>query len=115
MKIKFLILSLILLTAPLYAQSTRISSYPGAVRIVTAQVATSTTAATLIGINARRRMVIIRNLDSTISVYVGPATVTSSNGMLIKAGESVNVETVALIQVISASGTPTVATLEITD
>ena len=75
----------------------------------TGQVATSTAAATFVVARPTRESVLLRNLDTTISVYVGVATVTSANGMLLKAGESIEVKTTALIQVIAASGTPTVA------
>jgi hypothetical protein len=82
----------------------------GAANVAVAQLATSTSAATLVAARATRRGVTIRNHDTSISVYVGPATVTASNGLLLKAGESVYVTWVGLIQVIAASGTPTVGT-----
>jgi hypothetical protein len=76
---------------------------------VTGQVATSGSAGTLVAANATRRRCLIKNTDATITVYVGPATVTTANGMPIKAGESAEITATALIQVIAASGTPTVA------
>ena len=88
----------------------KIFKVQGAANVAVAQLATSTTAATLVAARATRRGVTIRNHDTSISVYVGPATVTSSNGLLLKAGESVFVTWVGLIQVIAASGTPTVGT-----
>lgn len=89
---------------------------PGAANYANGQVATSTTAGTLIAARATRRSVLFRNLDATISVYIGAASpLTSSTGMLLKAGESVTVDTTALIQVIAASGTPTVAYVETYD
>jgi hypothetical protein len=87
----------------------------GAPNQASGQVTASTTAATLIAARTTRRSVLVRNLDSTISVYVGPATVTSANGMLLKAGESVPLDTRALIQVIAASGSPVVAFYEVYD
>jgi hypothetical protein len=81
----------------------------GAAHLATGQVASSTTAGTLVIARSTRTSVLFRNLDATISVYIGPATVTSGNGMLLKAGESVSFTDVGLIQVIAASGTPTIA------
>ena len=69
-------------------------------------------AATMVIARATRKSVLIRNTDAAISVYIGPATVSAVNGMLLKAGESVPVDTTALIQVIAASGTPVVAYYE---
>lgn len=87
----------------------------GAANYANGQVAATTTAATLVASRATRRSVTIRNTDAAISVYIGKATVTSGNGMLLKAGEQVNLDTTALIQVISASGTPSVAYFETYD
>lgn len=71
-------------------------------------VATSTTAATLVASNANRYKLTVYNRDAAISVYVGPATVTSSNGVIIPAGQSRSFKATILWQVIAASGTPTV-------
>lgn len=71
-------------------------------------VATSTTAATLVASNATRYKLTVYNRDAAISVYVGPATVTSSNGVIIPAGQSRSFKATILWQVIAASGTPTV-------
>lgn len=79
------------------------------------QVAASTDAATLVAARAGRRSVTIKNLDAAIVVYVGKATVTAGNGMPLKAGESISIDWTGLIQVIAASGTPTVAYLETYD
>lgn len=81
----------------------------GAAHLANSQVATSTTAATLFIARATRVGCLVRNLDTTISVYIGKTTVTAGNGMVLKAGESVVLSTQELVQVIAASGTPTVA------
>ncbi len=81
----------------------------GANNVATSQVATSTGAATLVIARATRRTCLVRNLDTSISVYIGPATVSAGNGMLLKAGESLVITAITLWQVIAASGTPTVA------
>lgn len=75
----------------------------------TGQVATSTTAATFVVARATRRSVTLKNEDAAITVYIGPATVTSGNGFPLKANQSISVAWVGLIQVIAASGTPTVS------
>jgi hypothetical protein len=84
----------------------------GAAHEANSQVATSTTAGTLVIARATRTSCLVRNLDASINVYIGAATVTSGNGMLIKPGESVVISGVTLWQVIAASGTPTVAVID---
>lgn len=69
----------------------------------------STSAATLAVARATRSGILIRNLDAAITIYVGPATVTSGNGFPILPGESCPFSWVGLIQVIAASGTPAYA------
>lgn len=80
-----------------------------AANLDTNQVTASTTAGTLVIARPTRLSVLFRNLDAAISVYVGKATVTAGNGMLLRAGESVVFSSVGLIQVIAASGNPVVA------
>jgi pyridoxine/pyridoxamine 5'-phosphate oxidase len=87
-------------------------SVQGAANLVSTRTAASTAAATLVAARPTRRRVVIKNLDATITVYVGPATVTAANGMELKAGESLVLTWVGLIQVIAASGTPAVHTCD---
>lgn len=96
-------------TTPGTTNAVSVQSAKGAANLSTPQITTSTTAATLVVARPTRRSVLIRNLDTTITVYVGPATVTSSNGFPIRAGEAIPFSWVGLIQVIAASGTPIVA------
>lgn len=79
-----------------------------ATAVVTNSVTTSTTAGTLVASNANRYKLTVYNRDASISVYAGPATVTSSNGALIPAGQSRVFKAGILWQVIAASGTPVV-------
>lgn len=90
----------------------KILKQQGAANSPTSQVTASTSAATLVAARATRRGLLIRNTDAAINVYVGPATVTSSNGMLLKPGESVPVTGVGLWQVIADSGAPVIAILD---
>lgn len=87
----------------------------GAANLATGQVASSTTAGTLVAARATRRSVTVTNSDSTINIYIGPATVTAGNGFLLKPGQSVNIDTTALIQHIAASGAPTTSFVETFD
>lgn len=87
----------------------------GAGNMANGQVAATTTAATLVAARATRRSVTVRNMDSSISAYIGIATVSATNGMLLKAGESISVDFTGLIQVVSASNSPNVAYLETYD
>lgn len=72
----------------------------GAANLATAQVTSTGTAATLVAARATRRSVLFRNVSASGSVWIGPATVTSSNGVELKAGESVPFTWVGLLQVI---------------
>lgn len=96
-------------------QKVQVTRQIGAANYANGQVATSTTAGTLVAARATRRSVTIKNVDASITVYIGAATVTAANGMEIKAGQSINIDTTALIQVIAASGTPAVAYIETYD
>jgi hypothetical protein len=77
-----------------------------------AQAATSTTSAQAIAARAGRRRLLIKNIDSSITIYIGIGTVTSSTGMPLLAGESVALETNAAVNALSASGTPSLAYIE---
>lgn len=80
--------------------------------IATGQQTLSTSAALVSGGSSSRGTVLVRNLDASISIYVGSAGVTSSTGMLIKAGESITIRTSGALYAVAASGTPAVAVLE---
>ena len=82
----------------------------GAPILVTEQNALSTTAEKIVSAANYTREVLVQNLDSTITVWVGGAeTVTSSNGVRLRAGEAITFLTTGEIWAIAASGTPTVA------
>lgn len=87
----------------------------GSLHLNSAQVAASTSAQNIAARDVRRGIV-IRNLDASITIYLsGSGLVTSSNGMPLKAGESIAIDTAATIYYIAASGTPTIAYLETYD
>lgn len=79
----------------------------GATNIASTQ-ATAGAAATLVAARATRKQVTIKNIDTSLTVFIGPATVTAANGMQLLAGESITVTWTGLIQVFAASGSPVV-------
>jgi len=76
--------------------------------LATSQVTASGSAATLAVARSTRRQVTFYNEDSSLAVFVGPATVTTGNGVKIPAGQSRTFRTTALIQVIAGSGSPVI-------
>jgi hypothetical protein len=77
----------------------------GASNIVTGQAAPTNSAATLVASRATRTRLTMVNRGS-VSVYVGPATVTTANGVELKPGESMTFEMAGTtLQGITASGT----------
>lgn len=80
-----------------------------AANLSTGQVTGSTAASTFVPARPTRRSVTLRNIDATNSVYVGPATVSSLTGMLLKGGESISIDFTGLIQFISGAGAPVVS------
>lgn len=87
----------------------------GAANLATGQV-TGAASPVSIAAHATRRGITLRNLDSSLSVYIGSTnTVNASTGMLLKAGESISLDTTAAIYVYAASGSPIVADVETYD
>lgn len=81
---------------------------------ITGQNALSTNAEVVLGTSPNRSFAEVKNTDASISVYLGKdATVTSSNGHLLKAGEAFVFEGyTGPIWAVAASGTPTVTYME---
>jgi hypothetical protein len=74
----------------------------------TANVATGTATAgaasgVLIAARATRRKVIVSNTHATDAAWVGPGTVTSSNGYSLPAGQQATFETVAALNCLRSS------------
>lgn len=88
----------------------------GGTAFATAQTSISSTAATLIAARETRKMVTIVNRQVE-PVFIGPATVTSSNGVRLDPGDSVTIYTTALIQGITsaATGGGAIHTVEVYD
>lgn len=84
----------------------------GAANAAFSQTALSTSATKIANARATRTGILIRNMDESISVYVGPSGVTSTTGMLIQAGESLPASWVGEWYAIAASGTPRVSVID---
>lgn len=78
----------------------------GSTVIATGQVTPTTGAATLLAARDTRKRVIFVNNGST-DCYIGPATVSTANGILLPVGASLTLYTTALTQAIIAAGTMT--------
>lgn len=72
--------------------------------VATGQVTPTTSAATLLAARALRARVTFKNTGA-VTVFIAPATVTTSNGFRLLPGESISLITTALVQAITASGT----------
>lgn len=84
----------------------------GAANSAVSRVTSTNAAQTLFIARATRAGVLVRNTDTTNSVWIGPATVTTSNGFLLKAGESVPLTFVGLYQVIDNGSHATVHVMD---
>lgn len=76
--------------------------------VASAQVTASSSPGTLAAARATRCQVTFKNIDASNTVWIGPATVSSSNGMQLLAGQSITVRGAILWQVIAPSGSPVV-------
>lgn len=83
----------------------------GSDSIATGQAAPTGTAATLVAARANRKRLVLIN-HGTVDVYIGPATVTTANGVKIPVGASLTMETCALVQGITAGSTGAIHYLE---
>ncbi len=92
-----------------------LNQFTGAANMANGQITATTTPATLVAARPTRRSVTIKNINTSISVYVGLATVSSANGMLLRSGESISVDYVGLIQVVAGSNSPNVSYIETYD
>jgi hypothetical protein len=93
-------------------QPTSLAAQPGAVNSANSQVTASGSAATLAVARATRRRLLVKNTDTSLTFYVGAATVTSANGMPLLPGESVELRGQILYQIIASSGSPVAAIVD---
>lgn len=90
----------------------RIRAYTASTNLNVAQVATSTTSGVAVAARQGRQRVILKNIDASITIYVGIGTVTSSNSIPLLAGESIAFNTDDAVNALAASGTPSLAYAE---
>lgn len=76
----------------------------GSTAIATGQVTPTASAATLVAARDTRKYVTIFN-GTNMTVYIGPATVTTANGFELRSGAGKDVLNTALLQLIVASAT----------
>lgn len=76
----------------------------GGTGVTTGQVTPTASAATLVAARETRKSVLVYN-GTNLTVYVGPATVTTANGFQLPSGASLEVSTTALLQNIVSSVT----------
>ena len=87
----------------------QMSPDPIAYQFDNGQLTASTTAQRLAQRRNTRRRLVIKNTDSSITVYIGKMGVSSTLGMSLLAGESISVMSTASVWVVAASGSPVVA------
>ena len=87
----------------------------GAANEANGQVSVTNAATKIVDIRSTRRSVVIINLSSSVTVYLGPSGVTTSTGLAIPAGQSVSIPFTGAIYGIVASGSLTVSYMEIYD
>lgn len=111
---KSILLALLLMTAVSFAAP---DDKYGSTVFATGQQPLSTTAVQVVPAGTSRQLAaIVRNQDAAISIYIGnTAGVTSTTGILLKAGESITINTRAAIYAVAASGTPTAGYLTESD
>lgn len=91
------------------------ASKKGAPSFANNQVTAGAVSAQVVAARATRRAVLIRNTDAANSAYVGGGTVTSANGFLLKASESITIETTAAVNAIRATADVLLAYVETYD
>jgi len=76
----------------------------GATSLTTGQAAPTNSAANIVAARDTRQRLVLVNHGS-VDVFVGPATVTTANGLKIPPGASLTLYTTVAVQGITASGT----------
>lgn len=87
----------------------------GAANEANGQASLTSVASQIVGVRATRRSVAIINLDSSATIYLGPAGVTTSNGLAIPAGQSVSIPFTGAIYGVVSTGSVSVSFMEIYD
>lgn len=80
-----------------------VTSQPtGAPNLGNGQATAGAASGQLVAARATRRSVTVRNEHATDSIRIGAGTVSGANGFLLKAGESISLDTVAAVNGIRA-------------
>lgn len=87
----------------------------GTPNFATAQTSVGASATQIVGSRATRRAVLITNPSSSVTVFIGGASVTTSNGQELLPGNSLSIPTTIAVYGIVASSTQTVSSLEVYD
>lgn len=83
----------------------------GATAVAAGQATPTNSAGTIVSARDTRKAVIFVN-HGTLDVYIGPATVTTSNGMKLPAGSAIKLFTTVALQGITQSGTGAIHYIE---
>lgn len=79
----------------------------------TGQVSVGTTPTLIAASNGLRYALLITNISSTVTVYIGNSAVTASNGQVLGPGQSLTIPVVGPVYGVVASGTQTVSFIEV--
>ena len=87
----------------------------GTANYATGQIAVLSTVTAIVGVNATRRAVLVTNPDTTTTVYIGSAAVTTSTGQALLPGNSLSLPTTAAVYGRTTGSTITVSFIEVYD
>jgi hypothetical protein len=82
-----------------------IENFLGANHLAAGQATAGVASGVLVAARPTRRSVTVRNTHASESCYIGTGTVSAANGFLLKAGESISIDTVVVINCIRAGST----------
>lgn len=74
-----------------------IENFVGAENLANGQSTAGAASGTLVAARSTRRSVTVRNVHTSESCYIGTGTVSTANGFLLKAGESISIDTTVAI------------------
>lgn len=95
------------------ATNVYIKNFEGGNLLANGQATAGAASGQLVPARSTRRSVTVRNIHASESCYIGTGTVSAANGFLLKAGESISIDCVGVVNAIRAgSADVTVAYLE---
>lgn len=93
-----------------------IANFLGANNLAHGRSTAGAASGTVVPARSSRRSVTVRNIHATESCYIGAGTVTTANGFLLKAQESISIDTVVAVAAIRAGSVDVpIAYLEVYD